>query len=132
MDMFVQQIEIAEQLRKPMVIHCVRAFNELMALRKQHPLTPWVVHGFVGSLPLCHQLLDHAIDLSFGAALLDRRRAKVRNTFVHTDLHRLFLETDDSGADISAIYHEAALLHGCCLSDLTEAIKNHYLALFNQ
>ena len=132
MDYFVRQIEIAEQLNKPLVIHCVRAFNELMELRKKYHRTPWVVHGFTGSTELFNQLLHADIEVSFGDAILDKRRSKVRETISKADPHRIFLETDDSGADISDIYKEAADLMGCDPATLQDAIKSHYEALLKR
>ncbi|MBO4588597.1 MAG: TatD family hydrolase [Bacteroidales bacterium] len=125
MEVFVRQIEIAEQLGKPLVIHCVKAFNELMELRKTHKQTPWVVHGFTGSTELYNQLLKADIEVSFGAAILDKRREKVRETLSKADPDRIFLETDDSGADIREIYHAAAEILG--IDNLEERIMRHYL-----
>ena len=125
MEVFVRQIEIAEQLGKPLVIHCVKAFNELMELRKTHKQTPWVVHGFTGSTELYNQLLKADIEVSFGAAILDKRREKVRETLSKADPDRIFLETDDSGADIREIYHAAAEILG--RDNLEERIMRHYL-----
>lgn len=109
-----------------MVIHCVRAFNELIALRKKHTATPWVVHGFTGSVQLYRQLLDHGIEVSFGAAILDQRRKKVRETLATSNPENIFLETDDSGADISEIYSAAAGLLNIELSRLQDIIGTHY------
>ena len=44
---FKQQIEIAENSKKPMIIHCVKAFNELIKLRKETAARQeWIIHGF--------------------------------------------------------------------------------------
>lgn len=109
-----------------MVIHCVRAFNELIALRKKHTATPWVVHGFSGSVQLYRQLLDHGIEFSLGAAILDQRRKKVRETLATSNPESIFLETDDSGADIAEIYCAAACLLNIESSRLQDIIGIHY------
>lgn len=127
MEVFVSQIEIAEELGKPLVIHCVRAFNELMELRKTHKQTPWVVHGFTGSTELYNQLLKAEIEVSFGEAILDKRRTKVRETLSKADPDRIFLETDDSGADIKEIYHTAAEILG--IESLEETIMQHWMRI---
>lgn len=127
MELFVRQIELAEQLHKPMVIHCVRAFNELTELRRSHRATPWVVHGFTGSSELYSQLLKLDIEVSFGAAILDPRRTKVHETLAAADPDRIFLETDDSDADIHEIYRTAKLISG---NDyLEEIILQHWVRL---
>ena len=128
---FEQQVEIAEQMDKPVVVHCVRAFNELVGIRKRHGKTPWVVHGFAGSRQLCSQLMCHGIEVSFGAAILDPRRTKVRDTLAATDPYRLFLETDDSNANIKEIYDTAAELLNCDTEKLKDAIFAHYRRLLD-
>src|SRR5574344_859113 len=45
-------LQMAEQWRKPVVIHCVRAWDELIAARKLHPGLRMLVHGFRGSREL--------------------------------------------------------------------------------
>lgn len=127
---FEWQLDIAERLDKPVVIHCVRAFNELVELRKRHHRTLWVVHGFTGSIQLCRQLLNCNIEVSFGAAILDPRRSKVRETLAAADPARFFLETDDSGADIADVYRTAAELQRSSENQLREAISTHYHTLF--
>ena len=46
---FRREIALAEAYRLPMVIHCVKAFNELIQLKKElRPRQPWIIHGFRG------------------------------------------------------------------------------------
>lgn len=127
MEFFVRQIEIAEHLHKPLVIHCVRSFNELTELRRDHRATPWVVHGFTGSTELYTQLTKLDIGVSFGAAILDPQRTKVRETLAAADPYRIFLETDDSGADIHEIYRTAKLITKN--DNLEGIIKQHWETL---
>lgn len=59
--------ELSETLGKPMILHIVRAFSEIIALKKLwHPSRPWIIHGFRGKSQLARQLLDHGFYLSFG------------------------------------------------------------------
>mgnify|MGYP002855633059 FL=1 len=126
---FMWQIEIAEQLGKPLVLHCVHAFNELMQLRRSHSATPWVVHGFTGSPELYRQLLTNGIEVSFGAALMQPWRKKLLGTFATVAPDRIFLETDDSGANIADIYRTAAALLQITTESLCDAINAHYHTL---
>ena len=44
---FEAQIRLAESVSKPVLIHCVRAFNEVIAVKKRlNPTVPLVIHGF--------------------------------------------------------------------------------------
>lgn len=64
---FRRQIALSLCFDKPMTIHCVRAFDRLLRLRKLFPAAPkWTVHGFRGKPALARQLLATGFDLSFG------------------------------------------------------------------
>ena len=64
---FAAQVALAEQHHRPMTLHVVRAFDVILALRKQlRPQQRWTVHGFRGKPALARQLLDAGFDLSFG------------------------------------------------------------------
>ena len=74
-DVFMRQAEAARERGLPVVIHCVRAFDILTAMRKKLLSRPtgewdgpgqWVVHGFRGKPETARQLLNAGIDLSFG------------------------------------------------------------------
>ena len=126
---FEKQLIIAEKLSLPVVVHCVRAFDILLAMRKQHGATPWILHGFVGGTQQAEQLAQHRIYVSIGAALFDERRAKVRDTLMCLGSKRLLLETDDSGADINLLYHTAASLLGIPFAQLESDIEVYYRTL---
>ncbi|MDE7377094.1 MAG: TatD family hydrolase, partial [Muribaculaceae bacterium] len=54
---FVRQARLAEELGKPLIVHCVRAYGRLMELRRAlSPSQPWLVHGFRGKPELARQL----------------------------------------------------------------------------
>lgn len=64
-EVFVRQILLSESVGKPLVIHCVKAFNELIELKKKYrPQMPWVVHGFRNNLHIACQLMQENIYLS--------------------------------------------------------------------
>ncbi|MBR1516996.1 MAG: TatD family hydrolase [Bacteroidales bacterium] len=125
---FEQQLDVAERLGKPVVVHCVRAFDRLMALRRRFGGTPWVVHGFVGHAQQAHQLVKMGIWPSIGAALLDPRRGKVADTVGWLGPDRLLLETDDSGADIHDVYEAACRLLDVSMDELERSVETHLKA----
>lgn len=64
---FAAHIALSETYEKPLVIHCVRAFDRLLRLHKEHrPRQRWIIHEFRGRPALAQQLLDAGFDLSFG------------------------------------------------------------------
>lgn len=69
---FTAQIQIAERLQLPLIIHCVRRYGRLMELHKQlRPTTQWVIHGFRGKAELARQLSAQGIGISLAAPRQD-------------------------------------------------------------
>lgn len=127
---FVQQIGIAEATDKPMIIHCVRAYNEISALRREaSSQKAWIIHWFNASPEMGLQLVKQNFFLSFGHMLFNTN-SKAFQAYRHIPPDRIFLETDDSAYDIKAIYEQAALLQGIELAKLEKQIENNFVACF--
>jgi TatD DNase family protein len=106
---FSQQIKIAEQKEKPIVIHCVKAFSELISVKKNlKPKVPLVVHGFNNNENIFNSLLENGFYFSFGKAILEKSNAS--RLILKTPIEKLFLETDDTEIPIEKIYSTAAQL----------------------
>lgn len=105
---FEKHIEIAEKVQKPLIIHCVNSFNELVQLKSHTGSTiDWIVHGFNSNLQVADLLLRHELYLSFGKALInpDSNASKVIPQ-IEEELY--LLETDDSDTGIDEVYEAAA------------------------
>ncbi len=96
---FIFQAEMAAEMDKPMLIHCVKGWEELRrAHREVRPGRPWVIHGFRGNGILAASLADEGFWLSLGKGGL---KPEVLKAVSH---ERILLETDDSGEHISEVY----------------------------
>lgn len=63
----IPQLEIAESVGKPVIIHCVRATDAILALRRSmRPSVDWIVHGFRGKPETALQLARAGIFISLG------------------------------------------------------------------
>ena len=121
--LFRQQALIAAKLGKPVIIHCVKAWQELVSLKKEiDPKVAWIIHGFTGKPELARQLGDLGFYLSFGAAIL-RPGGQAVASLRQADAGRFFLETDDSGTPIEQIYHAAAMVKNVSLESITTQIS---------
>ena len=119
---FEQCLQLAEQYHKPVVIHCVRAFSELLAIyQRVQPTVPWIVHGFNRKPSVLASLLQQRFYVSFGAAIL-KPDSPAAQSLVETPLEQLFLETDDKLLPIADLYTHAAQLKGILLEDLEAAL----------
>ena len=125
---FIQQLEMAERLNKPVIIHCVKCFSEILALKK-HSSIPWIIHGFRGKSEFAAQLLKKNISLSFGDAVLNPSPTLL-TTLTETPIDKIFLETDNSSANIKQIYQKVAEIKKISIERLIEKINinvNQYL-----
>ncbi|MBD8346752.1 MULTISPECIES: TatD family hydrolase [unclassified Dysgonomonas] len=99
---FEQQVQLSEQLQKPLIIHCVKAWEELLHIKKLYkPRQPWIIHGYKGKVELAKQLLSHGFLLSINERFNDDAIREI-------PLDRLFCETDISETSIEDIYSEVA------------------------
>lgn len=97
LDILRTHIEISEQLGKPLIMHVVKGFPEVIALRiEMKPRQRWIVHGFRGKPELARELLRHGFDLSLG-----ERFNSLTAAMIPAD--RLWVETDTSPLSIAAI-----------------------------
>ncbi len=128
---FVEQIRIANHYKKPLVIHCVKAFNELInCLNLNNNEVPVMIHGFNNNENIARVLLDHGCYFSFGKALLgyESNAAKAIKSIGRKNF---FLETDDSDFSIKYIYKKASELLGIEEEILQQQIKSNFENVFN-
>jgi TatD DNase family protein len=125
---FEQQIRIAVEADKPMIIHCVRAYNEILEYKiRSHHEKPWIVHWFSASREVGEQLIEKGFYLSFGHMLFNER-SKTCQAFSYIPPEHIFLETDDAGYTIDEVYKRAAMLRNIPLQEL----ENQIALNFNQ
>ena len=102
MDAFLLQAELAAKRNMPLIIHCVKAHNEMMALkRKLNPVNAWIIHGFRGKPELAERYIQAGFYLSIGAKF---NAASIPSI----PLHRMFIETDESPLPVEQTYNQVA------------------------
>lgn len=122
---FEREIELAESLHLPLVIHAVRATDELIALRKKHqPRHAWVIHGFRGKREQALQYVRQGFHLSLGEHYQEEALRAV-------PLDKLFLETDESAVDIHVLYERAAAVLGMSVAELVRQVQCNISSVFS-
>lgn len=101
--MLERHIELAGRLGKPLVIHCVRAYEQLIAVKRSSRASgvQWAIHGFRGGEKVAKRLLDEGFYLSFGAKFNDE-------ALKLTPEDRLLIETDEAQETIKAVAQKVA------------------------
>lgn len=119
---FEAQAFMAEEFQKPLVIHCVKAHQEILELhKKMHPEMPWVMHGYNGSLEITKDLEKRGMLFSFGNNLFNEN-SKAVESFKYLDLDKIFLETDEFDEEVDKIYERAAALKEISKEHLKKSI----------
>jgi TatD DNase family protein len=127
---FEEQVKISESNNKPLIIHCVRSWDELLAVdKKLKPRQPWLIHGFRGSIELGASLVSRGFYLSFWFEFILRIESAALLRSLPAD--RIFLETDGSGVSIIEIYNKVATDLGLTRGELTERIYNNFCSFFS-
>ncbi len=123
---FRAQAFMAEEFRKPLVVHCVKAYNEILEFHKKlHPEMPWIMHGYNGSVQLTEQLGERGVLFSFGENLF-RESSKAVQSFKNLPLEKIFFETDEYFGDVEDMYKKGAELKGISIEAMAEAIWNNF------
>ena len=127
---FERQIALAGELRKPLVIHCVKAFQECLQFLKETRV-PVIFHGINNRLSVIRPVIDAGYFLSFGKALLQSNAAIVE-AFRAVPPDQLLLETDDTGGDIREIYKTASQLRNIPEKEIALQLESNFGNVFKQ
>lgn len=130
-ELFLKHLNIAEKLEKPVVLHVVKSFEDVMLALKKHRLQGVVFHGFIGSKEQAERATSHGYYLSFGNRSL--RSPRTREVIATIKIENLFCETDDrTDISIEKIYEEVAALRGISQEELSSEIEKNYIRLFDR
>lgn len=124
-EVFEKQMALAEEKQKPLIIHCVRAWSDLLQLRKSLSAKGlWILHGFNSSLQMAAQWIESGCMLSFGNSIL-RSHNKLQKVISEVQLKNVFLETDNADLDIKHVYEAVAKCKNISMDELkTTQYKN--------
>lgn len=126
---FRKQLALAEKFKKPVVIHCVASFQEVIQIKRELKISvPMIIHGFSKKQELAKQLLDNDFYLSFGKYLL--RNPDLEATFATIPNDRFFLETDTIEEEIEAVYKIASQYKNIEINTLKKIVKTNFKNVF--
>lgn len=90
-----RQLEIAQQVEKPVILHCRRAHNLMLRCLKQFPLERGgILHAYSGSFEQAEQYWKMGFFLGIGGTITYERANKTRGAVKNLPLSALVLETD--------------------------------------
>ncbi len=128
---FIKQLDIAGHVNKPVIIHCVKAYPEIISIVK---ITRFkgnaIFHGFNQNKQIAGQLLKNGFYLSFGHALLNEK-SNASKLFAEIYDNRFFLETDEANIDIKRIFERAAILKNTDVEVVKKIVFDNFNDCFN-
>ncbi len=128
-EVFEAQLLLAEKYKMPVIIHCVAAFQELIALKQKLKITvPLVIHGFSKSGELADQLLKQGFYISFGKYLI--KNPELESVFSAVPNERFFLETDTIEEGIEQVYDLAAKYKNIDVVTLQQIVTKNFNTVF--
>lgn len=123
---FEMQARLADELGKPLIVHCVKAFDEVIRLHKtRFPHAPWIIHGFRGKAEQARQLLREGFFLSFGEHYHNEALRLCPPD-------RLFIESDESLISIDTLYARTATCRGIGAEVLKEQVNRNIKSLIQR
>jgi TatD DNase family protein len=128
---FERQIALAEKYQKPLVLHLVAAFQELIEIKNRLNISvPIVIHGFSKNEQVAKQLIDNGFYISFGKYLL--RNPELKSVFLSVPDDRFFLETDMIEETLEQVYNLAANYKNITVDDLKSIVNANFNTVFKQ
>lgn len=106
-EIFEKQLILAKKYKKPVILHCVSAYQEVIEIKKRLNIEfPMIIHGFSKNSQVAQSLLNHGLYLSFGKYLL--RNPELASVFEKVPNDKFFLETDTIEETIFEVYQKAS------------------------
>ncbi|WP_426485036.1 TatD family hydrolase [Flavobacterium sp. 2] len=128
---FEKQLALAEKYKKPVVIHCVAAFQEVIEIKKKLKISvPMIIHGFSKNSQLANQLIAAGFYISFGKYLL--RNPELKTVFQNVPNEKFLLETDTIEENIQQVYGLASEYKGLDIKELQSIILSNYRDIFEK
>ena len=132
---FKRQLELVKQTDKPIILHCVAAFDEVIAIKKELKVeNPMIIHGFSKNEQVANSLLKNGFYLSFGKYLLRSRNigTELEKVFKFAPENKILLETDTVEESIYEVYEKAAVIRGISVEKMKAIVFQNYSNIFKQ
>ena len=95
-EVFIKQIEFANEMNLPLNIHCREAFGDTLdILKKYNKNSTAIMHCYSGSLDFAKECIKLGIYIAIGGVVTFKNAIKVKEVAQNIPLEYLLLETDD-------------------------------------
>ncbi|MBL6448263.1 TatD family hydrolase [Fulvivirga sp. 29W222] len=131
MDILRSQLQVADELNAAVIIHCVRAYHQLLQVKGEFPsIKNWCIHGYGRNVTLALQLIDAGFYISL---MPQPHKPEKFSELLHAiPANRIFLETDSMpDVSIENIYLQASNALGISIEKLKDQFTNNANTFFD-
>ncbi len=144
-ELFIKQIEIANKLNKPILVHMRDATEVTYRIMKEHKAkASGILHCYSGSLEMANEFIKLGYDISLAGPVTFKNAHTPKEVAKHIDINHLHIETDapylsptphrGKRNESSYVIETAAViasLREIPLEDLKKALYTNFNRLFN-
>ena len=144
-EVFIKQIEFANEMNLPLNIHCREAFGDTLEILKKHNKnSKAIMHCYSGSLEFAKECINLGIYIALGGVVTFKNAVKVKEVAQNIPLEFLLLETDDpyltpvpyrgkenQPAYIKYAAQEIANLRSISVEEVASATTKNAMKIFN-
>ena len=142
---FSIQLELAQELDIPVILHIREAFGDCMDILRAHGQNGinGVMHCFSGSYEIAKECIDMGMYIAFGGSLTFNNAHNLREVAQKLPLDRLLIETDcpymspvplrgtvNEPKNVALVAQKLAELHGITAEEVAEVTYRNAEALF--
>lgn len=122
---FTRQAQLASQVGKPVIVHCVKAYQQVIGICKElHMEGRMAIHGFRGKPSVAKMLTDAGFYLSFG--ILSNP-----STLASVPAEKILAETDESDSPVECVIERIAEARSMSLRDTLSLIASNTRTFLN-
>lgn len=126
---FHQQLDLVQNTEKPIILHCVAAYQEIIAIKKDRNIqNPMIIHGFSKNEQVAQSLLSNGCYLSFGKYLM--RNPDLEKVFTFAPENKILLETDTIEETIFDVYEKTATIKGISIDEMKSIVYQNFISIF--
>lgn len=139
-EVFIQELHLAEELNKPVIIHCRDAIQDCYDILSQHkPSRNGIMHCYSGSLEMARKFVELGFFISLAGPLTFKNARVPKEVALGIDLEHLLIETDspylapdpfrgkrNESAYVVEVGHYLAALKGVSIDEMKKALTHNY------
>ena len=123
-DVFKTQLALAEERNLPVILHCVKGYNEVLNIISGFNLRAVVFHSYIGSPELTANIIKKGYYISISEQSL--KSQKTLESISNTSLASLFAETDTSDMSVKYVYDKISVIKKVEVRELKQFIFSNF------